>query len=337
MYAKIKRTGAFLCAAALILWLMIGIDLSSVSAEGQGSITIICRSDDETLADMKWSIYKVGVREGGTSFAAEGDFRSYFVRIDDFSSEHLSDMAYTLENMAVLDELPAVGSGYTDENGKLTFSGLESGLYLLSGKRLRVSENVTYAPSPVLVEVNDEDVQISAKLRKLLTKGGEIISFTVKKVWDDQEDKFGYRPGDVTVEIYKDGELYQTIELNESNDWTYQWSVDEDYSDWRVKESDVPDGYTVIYRADDTQYAIVNSFDEDTPITTTTTAPEETTGIVSDTETTSTESVITTVLPPVTTVGSRLPQTGKLGWAAVPILAVGGAVIAAIALRKRNE
>lgn len=354
MFIKTKRIGVLLLAISLILWLTAGFSIFYASAEEQGEITLTCRRGEELIGDMDWSIYKVGVRENDTSFAADGDFKIYYDHIDNFSSEHLSDMAYTLENMALLDKLPPLDRKSTDKNGKLTFSELEPGLYLLSGKRLHTGIE-TYVPSPSLVEItgNGESVEINAKIKKLLTLAGEFTSSSVKKVWDDDMNSHQCRPESVTVEIYKDGEFYESAELNEANNWTYKWEYEEDYSDWRVKEAEVPPKYTAIYRSGDSQYAIVNTFDDDDTNTTETTVAttakatnvagesettasyQENTQTSSGVQSTMTETVKTTVYAPVTTVGNRLPQTGKPG-IVVPILALGGLAFTAFALRKRD-
>lgn len=338
-----------MCAALILMLLMSAGGFHRVSAEGQGSVTLICRSDGDILAGMKWNIYKVGSRQD-ESFVPAGDFRRYYVRIDNFSAEHLSDMAYTLENVAILDRLPALDSRAADESGYVTFTGLEPGLYLLSGRSLHIDIE-TFKPSPILFEIkeNDDAVQISAKIRRLLTLNGELTSHSVKKVWDDEDNKYAHRPESITVEIYMDDEPYTTAELNEANGWTFRWSSDI-AADCRVKEINVPPKYTVIYRANDSQYAIVNTYDEESPVTDqTTTAPPTGSTVTSTTtlfntadagEVTKTSSVTekarTTDIPPVTTVGERLPQTGKTGWS-IPILALCGVVFAAFALRKKEN
>lgn len=48
---------------------------------------------------------------------------------------------------------------------------------------------------------------------------------TVKKIWNDSNNDDGVRPTSLKVQLYKDNEKYgEPITLNESNNWTYEWS-----------------------------------------------------------------------------------------------------------------
>ena len=49
----------------------------------------------------------------------------------------------------------------------------------------------------------------------------QLVSKTVTKVWDDNQNEDGDRPGTVTVQLLPTGE---TAELKQSNQWTYTWS-----------------------------------------------------------------------------------------------------------------
>ena len=50
------------------------------------------------------------------------------------------------------DGLQPLAEGKTDENGRLTFSGLEPGLYLVTGEK-HTTGGVTYTPEPFLVSL----------------------------------------------------------------------------------------------------------------------------------------------------------------------------------------
>lgn len=50
-------------------------------------------------------------------------------------------------------------------------------------------------------------------------------SFTVKKVWKDQNDKAGIRPNEIIVWLYQDDQPYHDtwVTLSQENGWTYTW------------------------------------------------------------------------------------------------------------------
>ena len=90
----------------------------------------------------------------------------------------------------------------------------------------------------------------------------------VYKEWVGDEEHLGVRPDHVTVDIYKDEEYYQTVILNEENNWRYRWVDEEGASSWIVMEKDPPENYEVNIEYD-TNYRIQNSYTNE-PFTTTT-------------------------------------------------------------------
>ncbi|TGD23173.1 Cna B-type domain-containing protein [Companilactobacillus suantsaicola] len=84
-------------------------------------------------------------------------------------------------------------------------------------------------------------------------------SFTVKKVWNDQDNKDGLRPNEVTVHLLVDGKASAKVVLNAKNNWEYTWkdlAADKKYS---VSEDQVPDYLTNIDLIDDNNVQIVNT------------------------------------------------------------------------------
>jgi pilin isopeptide linkage protein len=52
----------------------------------------------------------------------------------------------------------------------------------------------------------------------------EETEVSVTKVWDDADNQDGYRPNEVTINLLSDGEVIDTVKLNEQNGWYYQWT-----------------------------------------------------------------------------------------------------------------
>ena len=51
------------------------------------------------------------------------------------------------------------------------------------------------------------------------------ISKTVKKVWDDENNKYDERPASVKVQLYADGTAYgDPVTLTSDTNWTYTWN-----------------------------------------------------------------------------------------------------------------
>lgn len=341
---KCRRFGVFLCVIGVILWIATGMNLTASAKKVDGSLTLICRKDDVILEGMKWRLYRVGSRQGG-DFVLEGDFADYPVSLKNFSAEGMSLAASTLENFAVLDNLKFRASGKTDKNGLLKFPNLEAGLYMVCGKTLNIGDTF-YVPSAILLEIRkDDEGQFELDLMaypkltyRVLSSSGS--RYTVKKIWENDENQAENREESITVQVYRDEELYDTVVLDDSNEWTHTWSGDNSV-EWRVKEVEVPENYNVIYRANETQFAIVNTYEppvtETTSTSLTTTTQTQTTTISTVatslqtssavTTTVSSESSITTVTTP-----EKLPQTGQLWWP-VPVMACAGLIFIGVGIR----
>lgn len=363
-----KKIISLLASFAVLILAAFGFYSLNASAEDNGSCSLLCKTtDDIILEGMHWDIYKVGICDQYGNYILTGDFADYPVSLKNTSASAIADASKTLENYAKIDKIASVASGNADKNGYLAFDGLESGLYLMSGRPLQIGM-VTYYPSAFLVNIysgtETVDMTVYPKYTSIVSSD-EMEKYTLKKIWenDTEQDRSEY----ITAEIYCDNELYQTVKLDSSNDWTYTWSVtvvEDEIHEWTVIERDVPQGYTVVYRSNNTQFAIVNTLEKDEPVTTTTAVTTQktesytTTEIIVQEETkvyTTTEEKIQetkttkvtkhtdatytktkTENTKVTTTTRKLPQTGQLWWP-VPVLALAGLVLVAIGLRLRKK
>lgn len=68
---------------------------------------------------------------------------------------------------------------------------------------------------------------------------------TVHKVWS--KDDPDTRPEEITVQLLKNGGLYDEVELNGENQWTYTWDKLALWQDWSVVEANIPEGYEAVY------------------------------------------------------------------------------------------
>lgn len=312
-----KTIGAVLCAGGLLMTGAAATQLAFAAGD-IGSLTLHCVKDDVILENLQWELYRVGSREGNT-FVPEGEFASYSVIIDDFSPEAMAAFAETYENIALTDpDIDPIRTGATDAQGTLVFDALESGLYLVCGSVLEVDDGY-YIPSSLLFEINGENTTMDwdayPKIEYHTNSELEVI-YTVKKVWLNENGELRDPATEITVEIYRDLELYETVVLSDANNWTYEWK-DKDYYDFRVIETVIPEGFRVEYESNETQYLIKNIYQ---PTDTTTSTPQDTT-------TTETTTLITTA-----TEDERLPQTGQLWWPVI-LLALGGLVFLAMGCR----
>lgn len=84
------------------------------------------------------------------------------------------------------------------------------------------------------------------------------ISVSVRKQWDDNNNEQGIRPKSVTVQLIKDGIVFRTAQLDESNSWSFRFDKLSD-GNYTVKEI-TPDGYSASYtRTNGNLYTVTNT------------------------------------------------------------------------------
>lgn len=166
------------------------------------------------------------------------------------TSESLGDLAITMVAYAACDNIPAYAQSVTDANGRAYFGDLPRGIYLVVGNAV-IANGYIYEPQPVILSIpytSDSgelvtDVYAEVKYERRDISGNDPISRSVKKVWEDTEDSF--RPVSVTVQLLKNGTVYDSVVLSDENNWRYTWEQLDADAVWLVTERDVPEGYSV--------------------------------------------------------------------------------------------
>lgn len=91
-----------------------------------------------------------------------------------------------------------------------------------------------------------------------------LLTLSVEKIWLDRDAS--QRSEQATIGIYRDGELWQTLILNEENGWQQSIQVPDRGESWSVKESPIPDGYSSEVRRDGNHFTVTN-ISKDIPAT----------------------------------------------------------------------
>lgn len=321
----VKKRNIIMAAAVVIVMFITTLCLNmtrvfSAEENTNSVLTLWCIDDDTAIVGMKWKIYKIGER-ANNDFVLTGDFADYPVSLSNLDEESIAVAAKTLESYALADAIAPLAEGETDKNGKKQFTSLEDGIYLTSSEIFKI-ENHTYTASPVIIEVGaGKEVEIFAKLQDPQYLS---VEFDVKKVWVGDENNMSARPDEITVELYRDDEVYDSVVLSESNGWKYSWDNLPGGFKWHTVERNVPAGYNVSIDSDDDQSLIKNSYVSQVTVTTTTAAGVVTTTTAAVTQTT----VVTT---------GKLPQTGQTWWPVIPMGLGGLAMISAGFILKKKD
>lgn len=260
-----KRIGAVFCTFGIILMFIAGLMFNVSAVDTQfGSLKLICEHENVGLAGITWKIYKVG-EKNGSGYTLTEDFADYPVDLSKImeNTDAMTEAASTLSNFVVFDDLPPSTGGRTNDSGVLTVKSIETGLYLAVGTKLKIG-TISYFPTPFLIEVGDNggmDIEAHPKFMVKNTLPGETERFMLRKVWANASSEEDIPPY-LTVEIYENGELFDTVELTAADKWTYSWDGSAE-SEWRVKEVTVPAGCFVMYRNNEVQFVIMNTYDNE--------------------------------------------------------------------------
>ena len=70
--------------------------IPAAASADNSSVSLICESGSKAVADMHWSIYRIGERIDN-EFVLTGDFAEYPVDLTDLSEENIGIVAKSLE------------------------------------------------------------------------------------------------------------------------------------------------------------------------------------------------------------------------------------------------
>lgn len=238
------------CFFAVVLCIALLTAPFSVYADEGYSLTLNYSKEGIIFSDLEINIYRIA----DPDFNKIAPFDIYPVQIKEIASQiEWSEAAVTLRSYIGADSLEPYMTGNTDDEGSVIFSGMEQGLYLVCGVRAEKEGRIyTFYDFMILVT---ESVTAKPKSGVDEPTDGEKI-YTVLKLWKDNNSE--ERPASVTVDIFKDGILRETVILDSVNNWSYTFNTDS-AGKWTVVERDVPEGYFVVITEKETSFIITNT------------------------------------------------------------------------------
>lgn len=262
--------------------------------------------------ELEWRLYKVADIIDAENFRLCDDFAVYPIKFNANNELAMKSLAFTLSAYTSSGKIAPKCVEKTKPSGFMYFDNIDEGWYLLKAEQKVDGDMRVFSSSPILVCIADGKKYGTNwnKYTTVIPKIGVARNGTENKelacavniIWENDI----INQVDVTVELYKDGELYDTQVLNEENDWYFCWKDLPVINDWTVKEENLPQNYYVNYNwgFDDNEYTktkffrITNTFEEDfqpeittTPVTSTT----KPSGLVDSEETSAAETTTTTV------------------------------------------
>ena len=249
------RKRAFSLFLSLLLLMCISTTAFAASTtidfNNSGTITINLK-DKVTLLENpesgSFSLFHVAdivSKSHNISYEYVPDFKNFGTELINLSSKNLGK---ELATYTVRAEIQPTAIEPVDSNGRVVFSDIEPGVYLITQK-----ESITgYYPVdpfvvslPITNDIGDKwiyDVEATPKLELLPI---ETKTVTVTKRWEG--DTGTTRPKSVTVGLWNGNTLHSTVLLDDNNFWTYTWEGLEASATWSVKEERIPDHYSATY------------------------------------------------------------------------------------------
>ena len=325
-----RKRALALLAVVLCLLTSVAQAAGSIDLTRKPTLTLTYRDGKTALSGAQFSIYRVADADETGELTVRSEFDEFDLDIRGKNDRRWREMAQTLESYVLRRELTPADSGKTDKTGMLTFptqgKTLAAGLYLVIGERHTQGGN-DYDAEPFFVLLPTQDLEnnewvydVSANVKFGKTPvpdDGDTVTRKVLKVWDDDgaEDS---RPQEITVELLRNGKVYDTVKLSEKNNWRYTWlDLDAD-ARWSVTEKTVS-GYTVSITREGITFVVTNTKKPDR------------------TDTPDTPAKPSNPSKPSSPAKPTLPQTGAVWWH-VEALALSGLVFLILgALDRKTE
>lgn len=180
------------------------------------------------VSNMQVSLYRVA----DENYNLVDSFSRYSIDL----KQDVQGAANALENRILMDGIEADTCVTSDSVGNASFTGLESGIYLVVGKEVE-SNGVFYMPQVSLVSLSG-DLSVDLKVETSVKPS----RIHVLKVW--KKDNKKSRPKSIEVCLLRsDGIVVDRVVLNSDNQWSTTWDNLSTLYTYRVMETSVPSGY----------------------------------------------------------------------------------------------
>ncbi len=233
-----------------------------VSAHEDGTVFSVYYHDNgKALEGAEFNVYFVAEKDNNGEFSVCESFKDYS---DEIIYGNTDEIGLTLSGYVLKDNIAPTYTGVINSHGYAEFSvkntSDKTGLYLVLGERF-ISGNKVYDALPFTVFLPQKDtdnVKADVKYSVSQSKQNGITSFKVLKVWNDTGfEKF--RPETVTVQLLKDGEIYDTVILGSDNNWCFEWKDLSAESYWTCVEKKI-NGYYASARQEGNKFILTNTY-----------------------------------------------------------------------------
>lgn len=250
----IKKVSYLFTALVLFFGFSITVSANTVDLSKKGSIEITLKeSENNKIKDAEITLYHVADAtevNNNLLFSLRSDLNNCSVNLDDLTDSNLES-----EIAKCINENTTKYVSITNSNGIVKFNNLDLGLYLaVQTKSVEGYSDIdSFLVAIPKVEDNNWIYDIKSKPKTDVYK---VIDVTVKKTWNSSSKNL---PNEVTIELYEEDELIDTVKLNDENNWTYTFENIKMSDKYNVREINVPKGYTPSYKQEEYVFTVTNT------------------------------------------------------------------------------
>lgn len=236
----------------------LGSNTVDFNEKGSIEITLFEKNDNAKIEGAELTIYKIAnAHEKNHNLVLEyvNELSNCNVSLDDLES---ADVASNIEKCIPNDY--AGISKLTNQDGYVKYDNLDLGLYLVkqTNKVDGFSKIDSFLSMIPKVIDNKWEYDIKATPKTDIIR---VMDIHVRKVWNTSNNNTNHSinlPKSIAVELLLNGEIVDTIKLDNENEWKHTW-IDLPKSDsYTVREINVPKGWTVTYQKEDNSFIVTN-------------------------------------------------------------------------------
>lgn len=265
--AKHRIIMALCCMFALML-ATIGLSAPAATAAttAEGSLTVTYQYQEAALNNADINLYRLADWSAKGGYTPTGDFANHTAYPVDWDilnadQQTLRDFANTMAGYIAVNKPTAENTLKTDSAGVATFNQLKDGLYLavVAPYQGNVLTCQTAAMLVALLNVHKDaaDQRTLSIEPKADCAVPPTTTISVTKVWKDKDQS--KRPESVTMNLLQDGKIYDSIMLNNANDWKYTWKGLQAKHEYTVVEANMPGNYTALVDRENNDYTVTNT------------------------------------------------------------------------------
>lgn len=161
IFLKWRRVVAVMCAALCALSFTVNTyAYSRIDTQKETSLTVSFRTEKTPVSDVEFKLYRVADVSETVDFHLTEEFAGSDANLQGLDAAGWRAATEKLSAYAESKDIVPLTEKKTDTDGKVTFAGLETGLYLVIGESYSTTDEV-YTPSAFLISLpnlnaNDE-------------------------------------------------------------------------------------------------------------------------------------------------------------------------------------